>query len=147
MMRDCGQCGEPAWVAASLPSWRGVLCTTHRRAAATATAAAATAVAARLATVDVEADEGTTLDKLAAVRGRPPSPTVKIEPAEQMGTWARLGDVGLDRDGSDGEWMLCAVLGAAAVCVAVHGACVRGPGIPKTCRRCGVPKKGHVCPL
>ena len=138
--------------------------------AAAAPAAAAAPVAARRRVVtDGDSDEEATVAVLAA-EGGAQSPKIKIEPAEQVSGWAALGELevplppplpGAARcsfqpgcrcelcrtivlDDSDDEFG-----GAAAVRTAGRaggrggrGGARGGRGVPKTCRVCGVLKRG-----
>jgi hypothetical protein len=69
VMRDCRRCGEPAWLPPCTPMAHA-LCPAHA------------------ANAD-DADEATTLDELVGAAA-PTSPKIKVEPAEQLSTWAPL---------------------------------------------------------
>lgn len=97
----------------------------------------------------------------------PPSPKVKVEPADQVGAWAPLGEVGsVEIDGLQvplprGTPVVIDVDAEGGSSAERHGSRGRagggrgrgsssgargGAGVPKMCRACGVLKKGHVCP-
>ena len=97
----------------------------------------------------------------------PPSPKVKVEPADQVGAWAPLGEVGsVEINGLQvplprGTPVVIDVDAEGGSSAERHGSRGRagggrgrgsssgargGAGVPKMCRACGVPKKGHVCP-
>jgi hypothetical protein len=145
------------------------LCPAHAAAPAAATRTAPTAAPAAAA-----ADEAMTLDELVGATA-PTSPKVKVEPADQLSTWASLDELPLptplpgaarcsfkpgcrctscrtvviDCDSSGDEFG-----GARSSSARGGGACGRGRGgarggrgVPKTCRTCKAPLKGgHVCP-
>lgn len=111
--------------------------------------AAPAATGRRAVVTDGDSDEDVTLEVLAAEGDGPPSPTVKIEPAEQLAGWAPLGDLAIEIEGvqvplPDGTPVvdLTADGGSEAVVAAADGGRRGGRGVPKTCRTCGALKKG-----
>ena len=97
---------------------------------------------------DGDSDEDVTLEALAAEGDGPPSPKVKIEPAEQIAGWAPLGDLFIEIDGvqvplPDGTPVVDLTAdGGSEPVAAANGGRRGGRGVPKTCRRCSKPKKG-----
>ena len=98
----------------------------------------------------------------------PPSPKIKVEPADQVGAWAPLDKIGsVEIDGLQvplprGTPVVIDVDAEGSSSAQVHvsrgragggrgrgsgGSTRGGAGVPKTCRACGAPKKGHVCPM
>ena len=114
-------------------------------AAASPPATAAAAIRRRSVVTDGDSDEDTT----------PPSPKVKVEPAEQLAKWAALDEITIDIDGMrvplpDGCPMVVDVTGddgGEATATATSGDNVSGGGrggrgVPKRCSVCKQPKKG-----
>ena len=90
-----------------------------------------------------------TLGELAAEGDRPPSPGVKVEPADQLATWAPLDELGAAIFGAHPPLPpLPPLPRGAAVVVDITGndgggrGGRGGRGVPKTCTTCKKLKKG-----
>ena len=150
------RCGEPAHVAACTP-WERALCAVH----------AATADVCESVTLNELADEAEAAPAAAGLAARaatltaadPPSPKIKVEPAEQIAEWAPLDSLPLP----DGCPVVVDITGEASGGGGGGsgrggggggrrgggggrgGAGRGGRGVPKKCARCGELLKGG-CP-
>ena len=89
---------------------------------------------------------------MVAVSDGPPSPKIKVEPAEQLAGWVALGELAVEIDGvqvplPDGTPVVVDITGddgdGAGAATAGGGSSGRGGrGVPKRCSVCRQPKKG-----